>query len=149
MYQMDILEHQSLTFLAPETGLWKTIFPWLRDRRWFQNDVGTLYLFCTLFLLYLYQLYLRSSDIGSQRLGTPVLEDMPTDTGDWSKHIFQNVSRTWQWPYTPNFEISCSLSYVFNTWNIVRCIKDLGFEDKVMSKRDLNLSIFTGKLKRK
>ena len=101
----------------------RQFFHGLRDGGWFQNDLGTLYLFCTLFLLYFYQLHLRSSDIGSRRLGTPVLEDIPTDTEDWSKYIFQNVSRTWQWPYTPNFETSCSFIYVFSTWNIVRYIR--------------------------
>ena len=38
--------------------------------RWFQDDSNTLHLFCTLFLLLLHQLYLRSSGIRPQRLGT-------------------------------------------------------------------------------
>jgi len=39
---------------------------------WFQDD-SSIYLLCTLFLLLLHQLYLRSSAIRSQRLGTPGL----------------------------------------------------------------------------
>ena len=37
----------------------------------FQEDSSTLHLLCTLFLLLLHQLHLRSSGIRSQRLGTP------------------------------------------------------------------------------
>ena len=40
---------------------------------WFQNDSISLHLLCTLFLLLLHQLHLRSSGIRSQRLGTPAL----------------------------------------------------------------------------
>ena len=42
---------------------------WLSD--WTELNWGTLHLLCTLFLLLLHQLYLRSSSIRSQRLGTP------------------------------------------------------------------------------
>ena len=42
-------------------------------REWFGYDSGTLPLLCTLFLLLLHQLPLRSSGIRSQRLGTPAL----------------------------------------------------------------------------
>ena len=42
-------------------------------REWFGYDSGTLHLFCTLFLLLLHQLHLRSSGIRSQRLGTLAL----------------------------------------------------------------------------
>ena len=45
---------------------------------WLQDGSRTLHLLCTLFLL-LYQLYLRSTGIRSQRLGTPVLKDEPCD----------------------------------------------------------------------
>ena len=40
---------------------------------WFLGDSSTLHLLCTLFLLLLHQLQLRSSDIRSHRLGTPAL----------------------------------------------------------------------------
>ena len=43
-------------------------------RGWFWDDSNALHLLCTLFLLPLHQLHLRSSGIGSQRLGTPVLK---------------------------------------------------------------------------
>ena len=51
--------------------LWKTMFSmdW-RGRRRFGDDSGGLYLLCTLFLLSLHQLHLRSSGIRSCRLGT-------------------------------------------------------------------------------
>ena len=41
---------------------------------WFWDDLNALHLLCTLFLLPLHQLHLRSSGIRSQRLGTPVLK---------------------------------------------------------------------------
>ena len=42
----------------------------------FGDDSSALCLLCTLFLLLLHQLYLRSSGIRSQRLGTPGLKDV-------------------------------------------------------------------------
>ena len=39
---------------------------------WFQDDSSALHLLCTLFLLLLHQLHLRSSGIRSRRLGTPL-----------------------------------------------------------------------------
>ena len=39
-------------------------------RGWFQDDSSALHLLCTLFLLQLHQLLLRSSGIRSWRLGT-------------------------------------------------------------------------------
>ena len=45
----------------------------------FQDDSGALHLLCT--LLFLYQLHLRSSDIRSQRLGTPILGDRMQRSG--------------------------------------------------------------------
>ena len=44
---------------------------------WFGDDSNALHLLCTLFILLLYQLPLRSSGIRSQRLGTPALEAAP------------------------------------------------------------------------
>ena len=43
--------------------------------RWFGDDSSALRLLCTLFLLLLHKLYLRSSGIQFQRLGTPVISD--------------------------------------------------------------------------
>ena len=40
---------------------------------WFQDDSSALHLLCTLFLLLLHQLHLRSSGIRSWRLGTPAI----------------------------------------------------------------------------
>ena len=54
--------------------LWKTIFPQTRvEGGWFQDDSSALHLLCTLFLLLIHQLHLRSSRIESQRLETPDL----------------------------------------------------------------------------
>ena len=44
---------------------WKTIFPWNWQGEWFQDDSSSLCLLCTLFLLLLHQLHLRSSGIRS------------------------------------------------------------------------------------
>lgn len=41
---------------------------------WFGDDSSALRLLCTLFLLILHQLHLRSLDIRSQRLGAPGLQ---------------------------------------------------------------------------
>ena len=41
---------------------------------WFRDDASAVPLWCTLFLLLLHQLHLRSSGIRSQRLGTPTLQ---------------------------------------------------------------------------
>ena len=67
------LRQRSPTFLTPGTGFSrKMIFS--TDWGWgFQDDASMLHLFCTLFLLFLYQLQLRSLGIRSQRLGTSTL----------------------------------------------------------------------------
>ena len=65
------LDQRSSNFLAEGLVSWKTIFPWTWGLEWFQDDLSTLHLLCTLFLLILHQLHLRSSGIRSQRLGTP------------------------------------------------------------------------------
>lgn len=57
--------------------LQKTIFPWTGMLGYFQHDSSTLYLLYTLILLLLYQLYIRSSDIRSRSLETPVLDHSP------------------------------------------------------------------------
>ena len=58
--------------------LWKTIFPWTKGVGmvwgWFGDDSRALYLLCTLFLLLLHQLLIRSSGIHSWSTGTPALE---------------------------------------------------------------------------
>jgi len=68
------LKQQSPTFLAPGPVSWKTIFPPTGVGGWFGDDSSTLYLLCTLFLLLLRQLHLRSSGVRSWRLGTPALK---------------------------------------------------------------------------
>ena len=64
----------SLIFLVPGTGFVKDNFSmdgaWVGG--WFQDDSSTLYLLCTLFLLLLQKLHLRSSGIRSQRLGISI-----------------------------------------------------------------------------
>ena len=42
--------------------------------RWFRDDSEALHLLCTLFLLLLHQFHLRSSEVRSQRLGTPAVK---------------------------------------------------------------------------
>ena len=65
----------SLTFLSPGTGFVEDNFSmdWSQGG-WFSDDLRTLHLLCTLFLLLLHQLHLRSSRIRSWRLGTPVIQ---------------------------------------------------------------------------
>ena len=46
---------------------------------WFRDDSSALHLLCTLFLLQLHQLHLRSSGIRSPRLGTPGLNHKLVD----------------------------------------------------------------------
>ena len=64
--------------LEPGTGFMKEYFLWMWSRGWFQDDSSTVYLLCTLFLLLLQQLHLRSSGIRYWKLTTWVL-----DTGSW------------------------------------------------------------------
>ena len=63
-------------FWQHEPVSWKTIFPWTGLGGWFWSDSRALDLSCTLFLLSLHQLHLRSPGLRSQRLGTPGLEDL-------------------------------------------------------------------------
>lgn len=55
--------------------LWKTIFPQTRNGGCFQDDSSALHLLCSLFLLLLHKLRLRSSGIRCQMLGTPAIND--------------------------------------------------------------------------
>ena len=51
-------------------------FSWTKSRReWFWDASSILHLLCTLFLLLLCQLHLRSSGITSWRLGTPAVKE--------------------------------------------------------------------------
>ena len=60
--------------LAPRTGFMKEYFLWMGSRGWFQDDSSTVYLLCTLFLLVLQQLHLRSSGIRYWKLTTRILD---------------------------------------------------------------------------
>ena len=90
------LKPQASTFLAPGTCFLEDDFfmDWVGG--WFQDDSSTLHLSCTLFLLLLHQLHLRSSGIRSRRLGTlfygfislPIsLQSIP----------FNDFSKKWIW----------------------------------------------------
>ena len=71
--------HQwSPTFLYQGQLSWMTVFPWTAVGGWFRDDSSTLHLFCTLPLLLIHQLHLRSSGIRSQRLGSPAHELITT-----------------------------------------------------------------------
>lgn len=59
-----------LQLFPHQTLFMKTSFPWTRGGGWFQYDISTLHLLCSLFLLLLYQLPPQSYGIGSWRLGT-------------------------------------------------------------------------------
>ena len=64
----------SPTSLAPGTGFTEDKFSIDQGLGgWFQDGSSTIHLLCTLFLLLLHQLHLRSSGIRSWRLGTPAL----------------------------------------------------------------------------
>ena len=69
------VSQRSPTFWAPGSGFVEDdFFHGLSEGGWFGDDSSALHLLCTLFLLLLHQLHLRSSGIRSQRLGTYVLE---------------------------------------------------------------------------
>ena len=68
--KISILMQPSPTFLASGTCLLENkIFPWTEWEGGFWDESSTLHLLCTLFLLLLHQLHVRSSDIRSRRLG--------------------------------------------------------------------------------
>jgi len=87
-----ILKQQSPNFLAPGTGFMKDSFPppgvW-GER--FGDDSSALHLLRTFFLLLLYQLHLRSSDIRTLRLGTPILKDSTNLWLSLVAKIYQNL----------------------------------------------------------
>ena len=76
--------HPSVYFKSEVSSLFSTR-NWFRGRQffhgpewgggggWFQGDSSTLHFLSTSFVLLLHQLHFRSSDIISQRLGTPAL----------------------------------------------------------------------------
>ena len=71
----DPLHQRSPTFLVPGTGFVEDNFSKDQGRGgWFRDDSSALHLLCTLFLLLLHQLHLRSSGIRSSGLGTPALD---------------------------------------------------------------------------
>ena len=60
---------------SPRDCFWgRLFFPQPGSKRWFGDNSGALHLLCTLFLLMLHQLQLRSSGIRSERLGTLAVE---------------------------------------------------------------------------
>ena len=71
-------------FLAPGISFME-FFHRPREGGNFGDDLNTLHLLHTLFLLLLHQLYLRSSNIKSWRLGTPVIKDMYGGQGQKKK----------------------------------------------------------------
>ena len=74
----DILRQWSPMFLAPGTSFVEDNFPIDQGGVEFQGDSRTWHLLCTLFLLLLHQLHLRTPGIRSQRLGTPELRHLPS-----------------------------------------------------------------------
>ena len=62
-------------FLAPGTDFMEDNFSTDLGGGWFQDDLSALHLLCTLFLLSLHQLHLRSPGIRSQKWETPDLEE--------------------------------------------------------------------------
>jgi len=68
------VSQQPPTFWAPGSGFVEdNFFHGLSEGGWFGDDSSTLHLLCTLFLLLLHLLHLRSSGIRSWRLGTPAV----------------------------------------------------------------------------
>ena len=72
--KLSLLIQRSPTFLSPGTGFMEDSFS-MDPGGWgcFGDDLRALHVLCTLFLLLLHKLHLRSSGIRSQRLGTPAL----------------------------------------------------------------------------
>ena len=74
---------------------------------WFQeDDSSSLHLLCTLFLLLLHQLHLRSSGVRSWRLGAPDLKDTVNVISEKPFLILiMLISKAWCIPYTPITEV--------------------------------------------
>ena len=93
---------------------WKTVFPWtgLGVGGWFQDNPSVLYLLSILFL-WLSQLHLRSSSVGSWRLGTPALERSDQKWA-WS-YLYLTIylyNLLWIWITMPGKRPSFQLSLV-------------------------------------
>ena len=81
-FLFTFLNQWAPTFLAPGTSFVEDNLPQTGSGDGFWDDSSALHLLCTLFLLLLlHQLHLRSSDIRSWRLGTPVLDCL------WKKYL--------------------------------------------------------------
>ena len=89
-------------FLAPGTYFMETIFPRTREGGWFGDDSRALHLLCTLFLLLLHQLHLRSSGTKSWRLGTPGLMNtslfLHSPRGRGAEHSTAEAGMFWRVP---------------------------------------------------
>ena len=81
------LEKQSPTFVASGIGFMEDHFSMDPGGGWFRDDLSTLILLHTLFLLH--QLHLRSSGSRYQRLGTSDLEDPGFRMELWD-HLLSN-----------------------------------------------------------
>ena len=64
---------------------------------WFQDDSSLLHLLCSLFLLLLHQLHLRSSGIRSQRLETPTLKQCLPSSWMWFLFSIKKTKQNKTW----------------------------------------------------
>ena len=103
-------------FYHPGPFSWKTTFTWM-EGRWFWNDSSTLHLLCTLLLLLLHQLHLRSSQAldhwgwGPLLTGPPSHKPqtfIPVPTSDLGLGIVQgNEENEWKlfFPWDHSFSL--------------------------------------------
>ena len=92
------LDQQSPIFLAPGTGFIEESFSMDWGRRDSFRVIQMHYIFlCTLFLLLLHQLHLRSSGIRFQKVGTPGLYSrmLVSHEKEWNLVIFNNMNGPW------------------------------------------------------
>ena len=99
-------EEWSPTFLASGTGFMEDSFSTDQGWGWFWDDSSALHLSCTLFLLLLHQLHLRSSGTGSQRWG-------PLASVQFSHSVMSNSVTPW----TAARQASLSIT---NSWSLLR-----------------------------
>ena len=88
---------------------------WRGERGWFGDDSSTLRLLCTLFLLLLHQLHLRSSGIRSWSLGTPALPHSP---GDFAHGKFSYVL----FLFGRHIPVVLQWGWFDPLWSIWRCL---------------------------
>ena len=88
---------------------------WRGERGWFGDDSSTLRLLCTLFLLLLHQLHLRSSGIRSWSLGTPALPHSP---GDFAHGKFSYVL----FLFGRHIPVVLQWGWFGPLWSIWRCL---------------------------